>query len=288
LNTSTQPLKWFGGQACFAAQIVARMPRHRHYVEPFAGGLAVLLERDPNDPSLWWADSAQDGGVSEVVNDLDGRLTNFWRVLRSETQFPKFLRAAESTEFGRKVYEQATASVNLILDGGPDGDWRAAWAFFVACRQSRAGTFKGFTTLTRSRTRRGVNGNVSEWLGAVDGLSSVHARLRPVVVENVPAVKLIVREDTEGALMYLDPPYLHETRTTKAGYAYEMTEADHRELLATITHPGRKSKFMLSGYRSDLYDQSLAGWTRHEFEKANNAAGGTAKRRITACLWCNF
>ena len=52
--------------------------------------------------------------------------------------------------------------------GAPRG---YAVAFFVACRQSRAGGMKGFTPVTRSRTRRGRNGNVSEWVGAVEGLA---------------------------------------------------------------------------------------------------------------------
>jgi hypothetical protein len=34
----------------------------------------------------------------------------------------------------------------------------------------------GFTAMTRTRTRRERNGNVSEWLSAVDGLTDVHAR----------------------------------------------------------------------------------------------------------------
>lgn len=63
------PLKWHGGKFYLAPKIVTLMPPHLHYVEPFAGGLAVLLAKDPE-------------GVSEVINDLDGDLMNFWRVLQ--------------------------------------------------------------------------------------------------------------------------------------------------------------------------------------------------------------
>jgi hypothetical protein len=37
-----------------------------------------------------------------------------------------------------------------------------------------------------------------------------------------------------------------------------------------------------------LYDTTLAGWTRHDFDLPNNAAGGAAKRRMMECVWCNF
>jgi DNA adenine methylase len=161
-----------------------------------------------------------------------------------------------------------------------------AVAFFIDCRQSRSGLRTTFTPPTRGRTRRGMNGNVSEWLSAADGLADVHARLRRVLVENMPALQLIRREDTSETLFYCDPPYLHQTRASTEAYAHEMTEADHRELLGVLL--AAKGKVMLSGYPSALYDETLADWTRHTFDLPNNAAGGKVKGRETEVLWCNF
>lgn len=277
------PLKWHGGKHYLARRIVALMPRHLHYVEPFAGGLAVLLERDPNDRNLWLSKATGQSGVSEVANDLNRDLTNFWRVLQHPTLFPEFRRACEATPLSRLEYERAEEGDGIYTD--PVG---RAWAFFVRCRQSRAGTFQGFTSLTRSRTRRGINGNASEWLGAVEGLLAVHARLLPVVVENLDALKLIVREDDPGTLFYCDPPYLHETRATTDAYAHEMTREQHCDLLGTLA--ALKGKFLLSGYHSDLYDTVAVreGWRVHEFDLPNHAAGGATKRRMTEVVWANF
>src|SRR5258708_27823741 len=85
----TPPLKWHGGKRYLAPKIVALMPPHLHYVEPYAGGLAVLLARDPNDPRLWKSDASASRGVSEVVNDLNGRLTNFLKGLQCESSFTR-------------------------------------------------------------------------------------------------------------------------------------------------------------------------------------------------------
>jgi DNA adenine methylase len=281
----TQPLKWHGGKGYLASRIVARMPRHRHYVEPFAGGLAVLLERDPDDRRLWWAEggAAADRGVSEMVNDLDGRLVNFWRVLRDPGLFPAFVRLCQATELSRSVFEEAKAAA------GTADPVRDAWAFFVEVRQSRAGQRKTFTPPTRSRTRRGVNGNASEWMGAVDGLAAVHARLRPVVVEHMDALDLIRREDTPGTLFYCDPPYLHGTRESRDAYAVEMTDDQHRRLLDVLL--GCTGKVMLSGYPSPLYDDALTpgrDWTREVFDMPNHASGAREKGREQEVLWCNF
>jgi DNA adenine methylase len=98
---------------------------------------------------------------------------------------------------------------------------------------------------------------------------------------------LIRREDKPGTLFYCDPPYLHPTRTSKKVYGpFELSEADHRELLDVLL--GCRGKVMLSGYPSALYDDALAGWTRHTFDAANHAAGGKKKGRETEVLWCNF
>jgi DNA adenine methylase len=271
------PVKWHGGKHYLARRIVGLMPRHLHYVEPFAGGLAVLLARDPDDPALWLD---RHEGVSEVVNDINGRLVTFWRVLRDPGSFDRFRRTVEAVPLARAEWEEARAHE---YGADPVAD---AIAFFVECRQSRSGLMKTFTPLTRNRTRRRMNGNVSEWISAVDGLPDVHARLRRVVIENMPALDLIRREDGPGTLFYCDPPYLHETRTSKNAYAFEMTEQEHRELLNTLL--ACRGKVMLSGYPSSLYDEALAGWARHTFDLPNNAAGGKVKGRETEVVWCNF
>jgi DNA adenine methylase len=80
------PLKWHGGKHYLAKRIVAMMPPHLHYVEPYAGGLSVLLAKDPE-------------GVSEVINDLNRCLINFWVVLRDENLFGRFRRFIEAMPF---------------------------------------------------------------------------------------------------------------------------------------------------------------------------------------------
>ncbi len=274
------PLKWHGGKYYLASRFVQLMPPHLHYVEPFFGGGAVLCAREPDDDSLWISTLSHHRGVSEVVNDLDGRLINFWRVLQDPAKFAQFLRIVQCIPFARQEWEDAHAHVygeDSVAD---------AIAFFVNCRQSRAGLRACFTSVTRNRTRRQMNGNVSEWLSAVDGLPEIHARLRRVLIENMDAVALIRREDTEHTLFYCDPPYLHETRASPDAYAFEMSRAQHEELLHVLR--GCRGKVMLSGYPSPLYDSLLADWTRHTFDLPNNVAGGEAKRRMTEVLWCNF
>ena len=171
-----------------------------------------------------------------------------------------------------------------------DDSVEQAIAFFIYCRQSLAGRMGCFASISRNRTRRGMNEQVSAWLNAIDGLPEVHARLQRVVILNRPALEVIKKEDGPNTLFYLDPPYLHQTRISTAVYGsngqYEMTEEDHRKMLELLSQV--KGKIMLSGYPSELYDQALEAWRRHDFILPNNASGGTKKRRMIECLWCNF
>jgi DNA adenine methylase len=98
---------------------------------------------------------------------------------------------------------------------------------------------------------------------------------------------VIRQQDGPQTLFYLDPPYLHETRSTTKEYGeHEMNEEAHAELLNAINNC--KGNVMISGYRSELYDDWLGGWTRHDFDLPNNAAAGKTKERETEVLWCNF
>ena len=268
------PLKWHGGKHYLASRIVSLFPprgTYTHYVEPYFGGGSVLLAHDPE-------------GVSEVANDANGELSNFWGCLQHRHAFDLMRRQLEATPFSEREWQKACEP--SPLDSGTD----RAIKFFVRCRQSLAGRMKAFTGVTRSRTRRGMNAECSAWLNAIDGLPAVHERLKRVLILNRPALDAIRTEDGPGTLFYLDPPYLHETRATTGEYAHEMTERDHEDLLLALTRVKLKGRFLLSGYRSELYDEFAYAWKwqRHDFDLPNNAAAGSEKRRMTECVWTNY
>jgi DNA polymerase-1 len=280
----SRPIKRHGGKSYLAKKIIALMPPRAqnpnapakddpgwvHFVEPYAGGLAVLLALDPE-------------GISEVVNDLDAELTNFWVVLRSPTDFPELVRLAQMTPVSQVEFERAGQDTS---DLSPP---ERALAFLVRNRQSRQALGRDFCTPVRNRTRRRMQEQVSSWLSGIEGLSELHARLQRVAIFSCDALSLIRREDGPRTLFYLDPPYLHQTRTATDAYgAFELSTEQHRallEVLATI-----EGRFLLSGYHSPLYDDYAQrhGWQCTEFALDNKAGSGAAKRRMTECVWTNY
>lgn len=283
MSKLTQPIKWHGGKHYLAPKIIQLMPRHLHYVEPYAGGLSVLLARDPDDESLWWSDKTGERGVSEVVNDIQSELMHFWEVLQDRRLLAAFKRIIEATPFSEELFNR------LSRTGQGVNKVDSALRFFVRYRQSRQGLGKDFATLSRNRTRRGINEQASSWLTAIEGLPDVHDRLKGVVILNRPALDVIRQQDGPKTLFYCDPPYLHETRSSTGEYGeYEMTEEDHRDLLATLSEI--QGRFMLSGYRSPLYDDraTFYGWHRADVDLPNNASGKKKKERKTECVWMNY
>ena len=263
------PLKWHGGKYYLAAKIVSMMPPHQQYVEPFFGGGTVLLAKDP-------------ANVGEIVNDLNGHLTNFWRVLQDDELFGRFQRIIMAVPFSETEWKDAHKRLNTVKD-----PVQQAAAFYIDCRQSHSGRRTGFAPITKTRLRQGMNEQAAAWMTAVDGLPAVHARLRRVTILNRDALKVIRQFDTPDTLCYLDPPYLHTTRSTTTEYGeQEMTVEQHTALLDLIL--GVKSKVMLSGYPSPLYESKLANWHIVDFDLPNNSASGDTKNRMTERIWCNF
>src|SRR5206468_2710696 len=116
-------------------------------------------------------------------------LTNFFRVLQHENTFNAFQRRIEAMPFSQIEWEDAEIRQHPVHELDVD----AAVAFFVRCRQSRAGGFKDFATLSRNRTRRQMNEQASAWLSCIEGLPAVSARLKRVVIVNDDALQVIRR-----------------------------------------------------------------------------------------------
>ena len=272
-----QPLKWHGGKHYLAEWIRTHSPKRKgrsytHRVHVFGGGLGEFWD---------WSST----GVSEVVNDLDYRLTNLWHFWQNEMLFKEFVRRVEATPFSEIEFNNAQEE--LKDEKGTPLD--RSVAFFVLCRQSRQGMLRSFATLSKNRTRRGMNEQASSWLTAIEGLEAVHDRLKKVVITNKDFEKVIEAEDSANTFFYCDPPYLHSTRTAKSAYGvFEMSTQDHQRLLRALL--GLKGMFLLSGYHSELYDNTakIGGWSVSEKEIDNKASSQKVKPKKVECLWSNY
>jgi DNA adenine methylase len=258
------PVKWHGGKYYLCQQIIALFPPHQTYVEPFGGGASVLLNKEICPV--------------EIYNDLDTRITRFFRVLRDNGE-----------ELRRRL--SLTPYSEVEFNGGSEeasDEIEQARRDFVRWRLSLGGRGDSFS-FTLHRVRRGMADVVSGYLSMIDEqLPLIIERIRRVEIVQRPAIDVICTWDSSNTLFYCDPPYVHETRhqSSRDVYGYEMSEQDHRDLAQVLK--SCKGKVILSGYPSKLYEDLYCKWRRIEFEIANHAAGGKAKARMRETLWANW
>lgn len=250
-------LNYPGAKWGMAAEIVALVPPHRSYLEPFFGSGAVLFNKPPS--------------AIETVNDIDGDITNFFKVLREQPE--RLAQAITLTPYSRDVFNDAYKN---------RGTEEFDRAYRFAIRSKMGHGFKtyqnpGFMIDVYARERSYC---VSCWNRLPKDIIAAADRLKGVQIENRPALDIIRRFNFDNVLIYADPPYLLDTRGGKQ-YRYEMTEQDHLDLLAVLLQ--HKGSVILSGYPSEMYDRELRGWSRIARKSYNQNAD-----QRTEVLWCNF
>lgn len=232
-------------------------------MEPFAGMLGVLLARPTAD--------------HEIVNDLDGRVVNWWRVVRD---MPHEL--AEVLDWTPDRSRDTLAEAISRLDD-PD-PVRRAWAFTVAVTNSADPQISPHIKLTFN------NHSPTQRLGVRHRLRPLADRMRLVQIERCDAVALVARVPGPsptmrgGTLIYADPPY-----PTRSGGGY-LHDVDHDALNeALVAAATRGIDVACSGYPEDRQALDAAGWRRHECSTTADSAvaQGVRPTRIE-CLWTSW
>jgi len=257
------PFAYYGGKTTLAERIASLLPSHAHYVEPFAGSLAVLLAKAP--------------ARMETVNDLDGNLMTFWRILREHPD--ELMRLCALTPHSRAEHQAA-----YDLDSAPT-DLERARRVWVALTQGRGNTLRrtGWRYF-EDPGRRGpmaMPGYLDAYVGRMPAAAE---RLANVSLECRPALDVITAYGQhDEVLIYADPPYLGTVRSSRQ-YAVEMSHDEEHSIMLDALRSCR-SAVVLSGYASALYDEDLVDWHRIEFAAFTGQANTNGRR--TEVLWSN-
>ena len=252
------PFAYYGGKTTLAPVIADLLPAHEHYVEPFAGSLAVLLAKKPSR--------------AETVNDLDGDLVTFWRVLRDRPE--ELERVCALTPHSR-------AELTLAADLDVADDLERARRVFVRLTQSRSHSMKQTGWWWRKQVGAG-NTPPKSTLAFSKRIAAVGSRMTEVALESRDAIDVIRDYGSEPtACLYVDPPYLGSTRATN--YRVEMTADDAHVALADALNEC-KASVVLSGYDAPLYAELFDGWHRLDLKAPTTLSGDTDRVEV---LWSN-
>ncbi|MDT8895676.1 DNA adenine methylase [Halomonas sp. I1] len=261
-------LRYHGGKWRMADWLLSYFPpssAYDTYIEAFAGSASVLMRKAPS--------------TFEIYNDLDGEVVNVFRVLRDPEQRDRLTELLTLTPYARDEFELAYQPHDDPVERARRTIFRAFSGFgSAAVTKGRTG-FRSFS----GSSGRGVN-PAHYWSRYPANLAAFGERLSGVVIENRPALDVILERDHPRSLHYLDPPYLHATRAMgqdKSTYRHELTTSEHEHLLQECRQ--LEGFVVLSGYPSDLYRDVLTDWTMITRDFAASGQKGTVIR--TECIW---
>jgi len=120
-----------------------------------------------------------------------------------------------------------------------------------------------------------------DWVSYAEALPRLIERLQGVIIENRPALQVLLKHDGPGTLHYVDPPYPHTSRGRADGYRHEMTPSQHRELAAALRQ--LQGRVVVAGYWAEPYVSALADW---RVESRRAWADGARPRQEV--LWLNY
>jgi len=171
---------YIGGKNRVASKLIALFPKHRCFVEVFAGAANVLLAKDPSD--------------AEVINDINSDLINLFRVIRwhPDELFKELVLITHS----RKEYEDYHDQPGLT-------DVQRAARHWFKLKTSFGGTgsagYRNFSfgTVKKSPLR----------LASPEVIMQAHERLDGVFIENDDFDNIINRYDRSHTFFFCDPPY---------------------------------------------------------------------------------
>ena len=245
-----------GGKASWIIGLLPPADTPQCYVEPYGGMAGVMMARAPVN--------------TEVYNDLNKRLVNWWRCVRD---MPK--------EFGWLV-ENTPPSLDLFTEAIADLDnlsippIRRALAFHIVLSKRINAGDGGNIAPTDWRLCLNEKNRESNWdMARIDRLSK---RMRGVQIDNEPAVDLLDRiADREYAVVYVDPPYPTATTTP-----YLHSDVDKDALTEALTR--QRGFVAVSGY-GDEWEH--LGWRREVMLSNRTNIKGARGEPRTEVLWLN-
>ncbi len=261
------PVSRIGGKYYLTGWLSQYIPEHTSYIEVFAGASHLLFNKSPSPV--------------EVINDIDGHLINFFRVIQHPEKRQTLIERLNYMPYSRQLWQDIRS--RWKAGNIPQDEIECSTQWFYLNRTCFSGDQKRGGFAVPSTTGRNP---AQSYYNAIDNIEHIAKRLRGVTIECLNYAECIQRYDCPETLFYCDPPYLNtEDYYGKDNFALE----DHYKL-AELLHD-IKGHAMVSHYSNELYDSLYKGWHRYEYQSfkgSHKAEPGTGKPVTVECLFTNY
>lgn len=184
--TLKTPISYYGGKQKLCRKILGLIPEHTLYCEPFVGGGAIFFAKPKSEV--------------EVINDTNGELINFYRVVQRD--FVSLEKEIHISLHSRDMHRKAS-----VIYNNPDmfSEIKRAWAVWVLAHMSFSSMLDGSFGYDKAK------GTTSKKISnAREAFSEELAiRMQLTQIECTDALRIIESRDTPDAFHYCDPPYFN-------------------------------------------------------------------------------
>ncbi len=205
----------YGGKRFLAHRIASYITHHRTYVEPFAGGAAVLFAKDPSP--------------KEVLNDRDSEIAFMYRFIRDHTLEDRQALAKRNWEIDKDTHER-------LKEMNPESDRDRFYKAFYLTRSSYGKQRGGSFNPANAGVRIDFPTNVER----------AQLRIQNVTLHNKDYQDILKEYDDPETFFYMDPPYPGKFNLFDFGF-------DEEEFLKAVKK--LKAKWIISypSERADVF-----------------------------------
>jgi DNA adenine methylase len=249
-GTINSPFRYAGGKFYARKLILAHIPQHYAYIEPFAGGASVFFAKSKVE--------------FNQLNDIDSDLVNVYLIIRDNPDgLIHFLQKRKKID--SRIPENLTESV---LEGYPLPATKELHSFFK-------NEFKPINEIERAgrwfylnRTSySGIMNNQNMYWGYGDkfsmqpknwaqNINRTNKKLQGVEITNLDFEK-VIDSAPDGALLFLDPPYFNADQDKF--YQHYFSKQDHFRLAECLKRNNDRLKLFIT-YDNTPEIRELYAW----------------------------
>jgi DNA adenine methylase len=215
-NLSNSPFRYPGGKFYARRLILASLPVHENYCEPFAGGASIFF--------------AKPLGGENILNDKDEELINTYLVIRDNVEeLIALLKGLPATKVIHKYYK---------IEYKPSNNIERAMRWYYLNRTSYSGIMKiencywGYGDKYSMRPENWPR-----------HLRTVSERLQGVTILNQD-FETVIDSLPDGYFMFVDPPYFNADQDKF--YTCSFSKDDHYRLRDVLRRNSTRLDFLLT------------------------------------------
>lgn len=239
MSAINSPFRYAGGKFYARKLILAHIPPHHCYMEPFAGGASIFF--------------AKEKATKNTLNDIDSELMNcYWHIQNRVEDLIALLDGQEATKEKHYYFK------NVFR---PGNDLERAFRWFYLNRTSYSGIMNPVNCYWGYGPQYSMPPH--NWPN--------HLRRCSQKIQNVQLLSVdfaqVVENAPDNAFLFIDPPYFEADQAKF--YTHSFSLDDHYRLEMALYQHRHRLNFLLTYDNNPKIDQ-LYHWATHRLQQQWN------------------